>query len=68
MRLSIVKKSHQQLLLEIAASLRSDDPRDALEHVLNCWLFPCVQPAQALSPTVDQEDTHDDLKALVSWD
>lgn len=70
MRLSIVKKSHQQLLIEIAASLRSDDPRDGLEHVLNCWLFPCTQPAQALvqSPSLTEEDPSDDLSTLVSWD
>lgn len=70
MRLSIVKKHHQQLLLEIASSLRSDDPKDALEHILNCWIHPCLQTAQATvsvqSSTLSQ--VGEDIDALASWD
>jgi len=68
MRLSVAKKSHQELLLDVAASLRSSDPKDGLEHILNCWLSPCVQAPAAspipLSPVPDA----DDLSALASWD
>lgn len=78
MRLSVTKKQHQQLLLEIASQLRSDDPKDALEHVLNCWISPChPQPATvadgvqtvaiAASPTVST-DSDLDLEGLASWD
>ena len=74
MRLSVTKKQHQQLLLEIASQLRSDDPKDALEHVLNCWISPChPQPvaapvdvsavAIAASPDADL-----DIENLASWD
>ena len=70
MRLSIVKKHHQQLLLEIASNLRSNDPKDALEHILNCWVHPCSQTAQATvsiqSLTSSQVD--DDVDTLASWD
>ncbi|MBD1911287.1 hypothetical protein [Leptolyngbya sp. FACHB-8] len=78
MRLSITKPQHRQLLLEIAAQLRSDDPKDALEHVLNCWISPyhsqpvVVPPATpadveavAIAPSPDSDL---DIEALASWD
>jgi hypothetical protein len=78
MRLSITKPQHRQLLLEIAAQLRSDDPKDALEHVLNCWISPChPQPVGASTvASVDvvakaiaaSPDSDLDLDALASWD
>ena len=70
MRLSIVKKHHQQLLLEIASSLRSNDPKDALEHILNCWVHPCLQTAQATVPiqSLTSSQVDDDVDTLASWD
>jgi hypothetical protein len=35
MRLYISKKHHQKLLTDLAAQLGSDNPTDALEHILN---------------------------------
>lgn len=79
MRLSVTKPQHRQLLLEIAAQLRSSDPKDALEHVLNCWITPCPQlhasPLQsqgAIAPTTapipTANDDFVDIEALASWD
>ena len=71
MRLSITKKHHQQLLLELAASLRSGDPKDALEHVLNCWINPCLQLSQdtALNKASSfAQSEESDISSLVSWD
>jgi hypothetical protein len=78
MRLSVTKKQHQQLLLEVASQLRSSDPKDALEHVLNWWISQChpqpvtvaadAQPvAIAASPTASP-DGDLDLEGLASWD
>lgn len=78
MRLSITKPQHRQLLMEIAAQLRSDDPKDALEHVLNCWISPCHSQPIAASTAVPADvaavaiatspDGDLDLDALASWD
>ena len=70
MRLSIVKRHHQQLLMEIASSLRSDDPKDALEHILNCWVNPCTPFAQvvAANEPLSGSLAGDDLDAIASWD
>ena len=78
MRLSVTKPQHRQLLMEIAAQLRSDDPKDALEHVLNCWISPChPQPTTALTTSpadvaavaiATSPDSDLDLDALASWD
>jgi hypothetical protein len=38
MRLYIRKRHHQALLKLVAADLGSDQPTDALEHILNCWI------------------------------
>ena len=66
MRISISKKHHQALLLEIAQTLGTDDPKDALEHLLNCWLVPCHQtPAPQFS--APQQSENDDLSALANW-
>ena len=70
MRLSIVKKHHQQLLLEIASNLRSNDPKDALERILNCWVHPCFQTAQGPVPmqSLTSSQVDDDVDTLASWD
>ena len=74
MRLSVTKPQHRQLLMEIAAQLRSDDPKDALEHVLNCWISPCHQqptttPADVAAVAIATSPDSDlDLDALASWD
>ncbi|GAQ00165.1 hypothetical protein [Leptolyngbya sp. NIES-2104] len=70
MRLSIVKRHHQQLLMEVAASLRSDDPKDGLEHILNCWIQPCLQSPQTivLSQSESTSSVLDDIEAIASWD
>lgn len=76
MRLSIVKKHHQQLLLEVASKLQSDDPKDALEHILNCWVSPCAQqlpqqlqiPAASSTQTAPALSIDADIDELISWD
>ena len=74
MRLSVTKKHHQQLLMEIASQLRSDDPKDALEHVLNCWISPYHPKVTTVAsdvPPVAPEALTDsglDLEGLASWD
>ena len=49
MRVSVSKKAHQTLLLKVAAILQSDDPKDGLEHILNCWLAPATMAFPSLS-------------------
>ena len=49
MRLYISKKHHQKLLTDLAAQLGSDNPTDALEHILNCWT---VLPPSSTQPVV----------------
>jgi hypothetical protein len=70
MRLSVVKRHHQQLLIEVAASLRSDDPKDGLEHILNCWMQPCSQLPQTVASSQSEPipSALDDIDAIASWD
>jgi hypothetical protein len=71
MRLSIIKKHHQQLLIEVAASLRTDDPKDALEHILNCWIHPCFQLPQEIAlaqgASISRIEVNDS-DSIASWD
>ena len=62
MRVSVSKKAHQTLLLEVAASLKSDDPKDGLEHILNCWLVPShpLTPPTVVEPEIE-------LTAIADW-
>jgi hypothetical protein len=59
MRLYISKKHHRKLLSDLAAQMGSDNPSDALEHILNCWIVlpPSSSPPAAiggeLPPPVD---------------
>ncbi len=62
MRVSVSKKAHQALLLEVAASLKSDDPKDGLEHILNCWLVPSHQ---LTPPTIAKPEI--ELTAIADW-
>lgn len=69
MRLTIVKKHHQKLLLEVASSLKSNDPKDALEHILNCWIHPCTPVTQ--TPTISSDPVAaeiDEIDIIASWD
>jgi hypothetical protein len=73
MRVSVSKKAHQTLLLNVAAILQSDDPKDGLEHILNCWLAPSTMPQMISQPptlavtpwAVEKPDT--DIEALTDW-
>jgi len=62
MRLTVSKRHHQQLLAALAAQLGSDNPTDALEHILNCWIAlpPSSSPARVqvtpISEPVDPLD------------
>jgi len=58
----VSKKAHQTLLLEVAASLKSDDPKDGLEHILNCWLVPShpLTPSTGTKPEIE-------LTAIADW-
>lgn len=66
MRVSVSKKAHQALLLKVAAMLQSDDPKDGLEHILNCWLAPSTMP-QLISPPPEKADTDTDITVLADW-
>lgn len=69
MRLTIVKKHHQKLLIEVASSLKSNDPKDALEHILNCWINPCTPAVQASTASPDTVAASiDDIGIIASWD
>ena len=57
MRVSVSKKAHQTLLLKVATILQSDDPKDGLEHILNCWLAPATMPQMISQPPVEKVDT-----------
>jgi hypothetical protein len=52
MRLTI-PKHHQPMLRALAAQLNSDDPADALAHILNCWVVlpPSTAPQPAAIPS-----------------
>ena len=65
MRVSVSKKAHQALLLKVAAILQSDDPKDGLEHILNCWLAPSTLPPTISQPPLEKVDT--DIAALADW-
>jgi len=72
MRLSIRKRQHQQLLLEVASQLRSDDPKDALEHILNCWISPCQTMPQSQTATtgeaIAESPSSDlDIEIIADW-
>ncbi len=59
MRLTVSKRHHQQLLTALAAQLGSDNPTDALEHILNCWtaLPPSSLPQRSTpSPIAEPAD------------
>ncbi|MCY7277568.1 MAG: hypothetical protein LH702_28490 [Phormidesmis sp. CAN_BIN44] len=64
MRVSVSKKAHQTLLLKVAAILQSDDPKDGLEHILNCWLAPSM-PQMNSQPPIEKPDT--DIEAITDW-
>jgi len=64
MRVSVSKKAHQALLLKVAAILQSDDPKDGLEHILNCWLAPSTLPPSDIQPA-EKADT--DITAIADW-
>ena len=64
MRVSVSKKAHQTLLLKVAAILQSDDPKDGLEHILNCWLAPSTLPSMSNQPP---EKADIDIAVLADW-
>jgi len=65
MRVSVSKKAHQTLLLKVAAILQSDDPKDGLEHILNCWLAPATMPQMISQPPIEKVDT--EIATLADW-
>jgi hypothetical protein len=65
MRLTI-PKHHQPMLRTLAAQLGSDDPADALTHVLNCWVS--LPPSAAPTPTAAAPPkTVDPLDGVVAF-
>ncbi len=66
MRLYISKKHHQKLLTDLASQLGSDNPTDALEHILNCWtvLPPSSTPA---APAAAAAPPADPLSGLIQF-
>ena len=70
MRVSVSKKAHQTLLLEVAASLKSDDPKVGLEHILNCWLapsHPLTPPTNVLDAAKLFAPPEVELTAISDW-
>jgi hypothetical protein len=66
-RLSITQKHHQNLINSIALQLGTDDPRAALEHILNCWIVPCHVPQILASAPPQAKTTEDDFSGVVDW-
>ena len=64
-RLYVSRPQHQELLRSVSAQLGSNNLRDGLEHILNCWLVGNVptitQPIAAPIPTTEDLDEFDSL-------
>jgi hypothetical protein len=68
MRISISKPQHRALLENLANQL-GGDPKDALEHILNCWQVgqlpaPKQAPSNAGSPPQTADDLDDELVGM----
>jgi hypothetical protein len=70
MRISISKQQHRTLLENLANQL-GGDPKDALEHVLNCWQvgqLPAPNQTQGSAALVPQPaDDDDEMSGLADW-
>ena len=53
-RVSISRPQHQELLRSVSSQLGSNNLKDGLEHILNCWLVGNV-PAGAIVPQQVQQ-------------
>jgi hypothetical protein len=67
MRLSITQKHHQKLINSVALQLGTDDPRAALEHILNCWIVPCHVPQISATAPSQTKSPEDDLSGVIDW-
>jgi hypothetical protein len=70
MRISISKQQHRTLLENLANQL-GGDPKDALEHVLNCWQVgqsPAPSQAPGSADLIAQPaDDNDEMSGLADW-
>jgi hypothetical protein len=70
MRISISKQQHRTLLENLANQL-GGDPKDALEHILNCWQVGQLpapnQPATSVSAVAVVPGDDDEMSALADW-
>jgi hypothetical protein len=69
MRLTISKRHHRQLLTALAEQLGSDNPTDALEHILNCWtaLPSSSAPQHREAPMQNTSPPNDPLDGIVQF-
>ena len=68
MRISISKPQHRALLTNLADQLEGD-PKDALEHVLNCWQvgqMPAPNQGQGSIGAIAQSDDGD-AEFIADW-
>ena len=68
-RVSVSRPQHQELLRSVSAQLGSNNLRDGLEHILNCWLVgnvPTTTPP--ISAPIQPTEEIDEFDSLCSFE
>ena len=68
-RLYVSRPQHQELLRSVSAQLGSNNLRDGLEHILNCWLVgnvPTTTPP--ISAPIQPTEEIDEFDSLCSFE
>lgn len=68
-RVSVSRPQHQELLRSVSAQLGSNNLRDGLEHILNCWLVgnvPTTTPP--ISAQIQPTEDVDEFDSLCSFE
>ena len=71
-RVSVSRPQHQELLRSVSAQLGSNNLRDGLEHILNCWLVGNIPTGSSaiqspVQPAIGSEDV-DEFDSLISFE
>ncbi len=68
-RVSVSRPQHQELLRSVSTQLGSNNLRDGLEHILNCWLVGNVPTtAPPISAPIQPTEEIDEFDSLCSFE